>query len=176
MSRICSLLIVALASCVLVPEASARCRPQSLGGKQGWFRTDRAFDIWLHSSKDDPRNWTWSRRADIGDGTSTTVVYRATHAGNGTIRIKNLELRVWREHRGEGFIYRPFAFRVDLRPAGRSRYCELVVSGGVDLLDENDEAVVSHGAVRLIYSYDPKAKRYVRRFARSPIALDRIEF
>src|SRR3979490_2465598 len=87
-------------------NAFAQCKSQSLGGKGAWARVERLFKSWLsdpaHSNLSD---WEWSRTIDLGDGKPARAVYSVTHSGNGTIALKNLQLRVYRDHQGEGFTY-----------------------------------------------------------------------
>jgi hypothetical protein len=169
-----------LLACVLATSsASATCRHQALGGAAAWARTPRLFHAWLpNGPHDDSDDWHWTRTVDLGDRKPTTVEYSVTHMGNGTIRIKNLFLRVWREHRGEGFIYKPAAFDVDLVPLGKWPFCTLVVSGIVALIDDENDDVQSFlrlDRARLSYAYDPKSAKFHRTFGWAPIALEKID-
>ena len=149
------------------------CVTQSLGGRSSWSFTDHAFDDW-RKSKDRPNEWSRRKAVDLGNGRRTIATYRATHAGNGTLRIKNLELRVWRAHVGEGFTYRPQALAVELSSKADSRACLLTVDGYVEVLDSTDETT-GRKPVKLVYKFDPQHDAFARVSAKSPIALENIE-
>jgi len=155
-------------------DALAQCKSQSLGGTTAWARVDRLFKSWLsdpaHSNLSD---WEWSRTIDLGGGKPAKAFYGVTHMGNGTIALKNLSLRVYRDHQGDGFTYRPSAFQIFLRPGPSG--CRLSISGAVDLLGADDEKVVGHGPVTLVYDYDNHTGRFHRISSHAPIPLDNID-
>lgn len=145
----------------------------NLAGPETWARTNGVFDAWM-KGRDSPADWSWKRTVDLGDGKRTVVTYGFTHQGNGTIELKNLVLRIWREHKGEGFTYDPAAFRADLAPNTGSRSCDLVVSGWVTTFAEND-SVTGHGPARLVYRYEAATQNFRRVFGKAPIPLSDID-
>jgi hypothetical protein len=158
--------------CDVLPAISAPCEKQILGGPQNWI-TPLASKARL-SRNEAGRNWSRERSVNLGGGKKTVAVYSATHAGNGTIRIKNLELRVWRAHEGEGFTYRPQSLNVELSAKPSSHVCRLTVSGGIEMLD-SDNKPIARRAVQLIYEYNPQRDAFTRIEARTPIAINEIE-
>ena len=102
------------------------------------------------------------------------MIYAKTNKGNGTIRIKNLELRTYRAHVGEGFTYSPYALTVGLSTKPGSSVCRLSVSGKIVTLDENNERVMER-PVELVYEYDAKRGAFRRVETHTPIPIDGIE-
>ncbi len=146
-------------SCCNAPEAFAACKEQSLGGMAAWKRVDKLFENWLRDgAHSDMKDWQWKRYVDLDDGKNTSVLYGVTHMGNGTIQLKNVMLRTYRAHQGEGFIYRPYALRVQLRPGPSG--CRLFVSGNIELLDEGDDKVIGHERAGLTYDYDSPSGKF----------------
>jgi hypothetical protein len=168
--------IVAAGVCAVVLSWSvadaASCRPQALSGAKAWARNTELFRNWMtnYGAHDDMARWHW-RRTVVIDGTRTVLRYGLTHMGNGTLEIANLSLRAWRDHRGEGYTYEPYAMEVDLR-----RDCSLVVSGRIVELDPDDGDVeLGRHRVRLTYEFDPLTRRYRRGGGGSPLDWQQVE-
>lgn len=84
-------------------------------------------------------------------------------------------MRVWRSHLGEGFTYRPTAFKVDLIPKAKSELCQLLVTGEIDLLDDDDMKTTKRGNAKIVYGYDMRTNAFTRIYARAPIPLSEID-
>ncbi|HUJ45934.1 MAG TPA: hypothetical protein VLV55_02295 [Rhizomicrobium sp.] len=145
------------------PAVAAPCQRQSLGGQESW-----------HALRIGEPEWSAKKYVDLGDGKRTLATYVETSKGNGTIRIKNLELRAYRAHAGEGFTYSPYAFTVELSTKSGSSVCTLFVSGKIVTLDDNGERV-SERPVKLVYEYDAKRGAFRRVETHTPVPIDDIE-
>lgn len=158
----------------IASPAFGRCQTQQLGGAAPWARNDRLFAGWQNGTNDGFTGWSWKKTANIGDGRPISLTYTVTHQGNGTLEIANLNLRIWRIHESEGFTYSPPALRVDLVARPKSSYCDLVVSGHINLLGSEDRKA-GHSDAKLVYRYDAATRRFHRVSGTAPIPLTDID-
>jgi len=150
-------------ACSAAPSLAAQCERQSLGGKETW-----------NAPRIGEPEWSVTRYVDLGDGKRTPVTYAKTNKGNGTLRIKNLELRTYRAHQGKGFTYSPYALSVELSTKREPNVCTLVVSGEVVFLDDSNEKFAAR-PLKLVYDYDDTSGAFTRVETHAPIPVGDIE-
>ena len=156
-------LLLACSFLVLAPKlAWSKCSPVSIGGP------DLAIKMQRLKPADGMPDARDSDLLIIGDQLRIPITYAVTSKGNGTVEIANLQLRLYRAH-ADQFVYRDKALQLNLIDSG-SGFCDLVVSGIIDFLNDAGQVIRQEPAVE-IYRYQDNAGVFAQSYSRTPVPI-----
>ncbi len=103
------------------------------------------------------------RRLEFNNKLQFNVMLEGTSKGNGTLKIHNLNLRLFDQH-DDGVVYEGGLLKIDFKDLNNDKLSEIIITGILKYTGENESDPVSYESFTQIFSFDCKAGLFVNLY------------
>ncbi len=94
-----------------------------------------------------------------------------TTKGNGTLKIHNLNLRLFDQH-DDGIVYEGGSLKFDLKDLNENKRKELIITGIIKYTGDDESGPSTYKPLTLIYTYDCKAGIFKNMYKNSEYSIE----
>lgn len=132
------------------------------------------WDDFVEHTQGMPRERIWEKPIHLGHGITRTATVLITNKGNGTLAIRNVNVRIVDCH-ADQTLFVPYLLRTEFEDVTADGYKDIVIHGTVSFFEDEDmerEHPV-YDSICMIIVYDPKRDWFDLRYFSLP---ERLKF
>jgi len=96
----------------------------------------------------------------LGNNLQFNVTLNSTPKGNGTLKIHNLNLRIFDQH-DDGLVYEGGLLKIDFKDLNNDKLNEIIITGILKYTGDNESDLARYEAFIQIFNFDCKAGLFV---------------